>query len=146
MPHEIWAVSQYLRLCIVLGWGFFPPIKRTWFHETEMSLIPSSLFTMKTKSHFLGKEEVDGDYFLAQIFQVFSLSLLAPSQGHTCFSYCFQTLMSICFWQSSPFQPKKCPVLYSHLWRRSTHVTQPLLRHCPHLELWLWECQSSYSG
>lgn len=93
--------------------------KNTWFHETEISLTQSSLFTMNTKPHLLGKEEVDGDYFLPQIFQVFSLSLLAPSQGHTCFSYCFQTLISICFCQSNQFQQKNaqfCTLI--SLWRQ----------------------------
>lgn len=93
--------------------------KNTWFQETVISLTQSNLFTMNTKSHLLGKEEADGDYFLPQIFQVFSLSLLAPSQGHTCFSYCFQTLISICFCQSSQFQQKNaqfCTLI--SLWRQ----------------------------
>lgn len=114
-------VSQHSGLCITLGCFFPPPVKRTWFHEAEIYLTQSSLFTVNTKFHFLGK--VNGVYFLAQIFQVFSLSFLAHSQGHTCFSYCFQSLISICFWKSSQFQPKNtqfCTLislqrqLYSH--------------------------------
>lgn len=37
-------------------------------------------------------------------------------------------------------------VLSSVCGESSTHVTQALLRLCPHLELWLWGCQLTFLG